>query len=179
MDAEKKFVELQPGVYNNIFDDIPVKTCILNHPIVDLGYAFEINKTKIVYISDFEHYTDVFIAAIRKKKNPFHQEIEKQIFSDLINDIKKFIYAADILIIDAEYSSEEYKLKIGWGHSTYQDIYELTADCNIKKLCFFHHSPIRKDDELLKIETHFQEKNKIDNFFDSVFAAREGMTIKL
>jgi len=177
--SEKKFTELEPGIYDNLIPGVTVQTCLLNHPITDLGYSFITEGRKISYITDFEYYSDLFIKSVRKKNESYYQEIEKYIFSNLRDEITSFIAGADLLIIDASYTDEEYKTRTGWGHSTFDDIYLLAKKARVKNLCFFHHETNRDDDELESIEKKFIEKNKIENAVESVFAAREGMKLNI
>jgi phosphoribosyl 1,2-cyclic phosphodiesterase len=55
---------------------------------------------------------------------------------------------ADLLLHDAQYTSEEYRNTRGWGHSTYQDVLDLAIDANVKRLGLIHHDPDHTDDDL-------------------------------
>ena len=52
---------------------------------------------------------------------------------------------ADLLIHDAEYTPEEYKKKVEWGHSVYTDALELAFQADVKKLGLFHLNQERTD----------------------------------
>jgi ribonuclease BN (tRNA processing enzyme) len=71
-------------------------------------------------------------------------------FKDYLN----FCSEADLLIHDAEYTPEEYKITKTWGHSSYTDALNLAFNAGVKKLGLFHLNPERTDkamDKILKI----------------------------
>ena len=55
---------------------------------------------------------------------------------------------ADLLIHDAQYTDEEYRSCIGWGHSTYEHAFAFAAIVGAKHFIPFHHDPSH-DDEML------------------------------
>ena len=89
--------------------------------------------------------------------------------------IELFAKDADLLIHDAQYTTEDYlsivSPKQGFGHSTF-DMAERTAACaNARRLACFHFDPSYNDDRLSKIEAELKSKNK------NYFLAKEGMEI--
>ena len=61
--------------------------------------------------------------------------------------------ASDILIIDTQYTDEEYAKKIGWGHGSISSVVSLAIDAEVRKLLLFHHDPThddRKVDEMVE-----------------------------
>jgi phosphoribosyl 1,2-cyclic phosphodiesterase len=54
----------------------------------------------------------------------------------------------DLLIHDAQYSSEEYPQHIGWGHSAMEHTLKFATLAGAKHLVPFHHDPGHNDDEL-------------------------------
>jgi phosphoribosyl 1,2-cyclic phosphodiesterase len=61
---------------------------------------------------------------------------------------------AELLIHDAEYTPEEYKSKIEWGHSVYTDALELALKANVKQFGLFHLNQERTDLQADGILTH-------------------------
>ena len=53
---------------------------------------------------------------------------------------------ADIFIHDAQYTPEEYKSKVQWGHSPYDYTVRIGLQANVKTLVLFHHDPLHDDD---------------------------------
>ena len=65
----------------------------------------------------------------------------------------EFLNGVDILIIDAQYTDDEYLHKIGWGHGSLSSVVSLALDAGVRKLFLFHHDPNRDDrgiDELVE-----------------------------
>lgn len=79
----------------------------------------------------------------------------------------------DLLIHDAQYSDEEYKHKIGWGHSTYKMAIENAKKSNVKKLCLTHYNSLDTDEKLDKREKEISEE------FRNLIFAKEGLEINL
>lgn len=75
---------------------------------------------------------------------------------------KKFIQFAkncDLLIHDAQYTSEDYlnphASKQGFGHSTYDMAIEVMKQANAKNLAFFHYDPSYDDEKLNRIKEYY------------------------
>jgi len=64
------------------------------------------------------------------------------------NDYLKFCSGADLLIHDAEYTPEEYKTFVDWGHSVYTDALDLALKAGVKKLGLFHLNQERTDRQM-------------------------------
>jgi len=87
----------------------------------------------------------------------------------------EFARGTDLLIHDAQYTSQEYVTgpKQGWGHSTPEMAIAIAQAAKVKKLVLFHHDPSHDDDTLAEIERKAQEA------FPNTILAYEGLTIKL
>ncbi len=59
-----------------------------------------------------------------------------------------FLRGADVAVVDAQYTDEEYPDRQGWGHSTFSAWPELAAEAGVRWLLFSHHDPARTDDQL-------------------------------
>jgi phosphoribosyl 1,2-cyclic phosphodiesterase len=68
---------------------------------------------------------------------------------------------ADLLIHDSQYTLEEYKSKIGWGHSTMLHALRFATLAEVKKLLLFHHDPTHTDSMLDNIYEDFIRENSI------------------
>jgi len=64
------------------------------------------------------------------------------------NDYLDFCSEADLLIHDAEYTPEEYKTFVDWGHSVYTDALNLALKAGVKKLGLFHLNQERTDRQM-------------------------------
>ncbi len=63
-------------------------------------------------------------------------------------DYLEFCQGADLLLHDAEYTPQEYKLLIEWGHSSYMDVLEMAFRAGVKRLGLFHLNQERTDQEV-------------------------------
>jgi ribonuclease BN (tRNA processing enzyme) len=52
---------------------------------------------------------------------------------------------ADVLLLDAQYTSGEYERYRGWGHSTWEQAVELAAQVKAERLLITHHDPAKND----------------------------------
>ena len=55
---------------------------------------------------------------------------------------------ADLLLHDAQYTAEEYRATLGWGHSTLSDTLRFAWRAQAKRLLMFHHDPAHADAQL-------------------------------
>jgi ribonuclease BN (tRNA processing enzyme) len=80
------------------------------------------------------------------------------------------------LIHDGQYTEEEYKNKIGWGHSSMKDAALFASIAQVKHLIFFHHDPSHTDKQL---DNFYSALRKNENFLFEYQMAVEGMEINL
>jgi phosphoribosyl 1,2-cyclic phosphodiesterase len=60
---------------------------------------------------------------------------------------------ADVLLHDAQYTSEEYVDHVGWGHSAIEHVVQFALTADVEQLVLFHHDPAHADDDLESIHT--------------------------
>ncbi|PJK28885.1 MBL fold metallo-hydrolase [Minwuia thermotolerans] len=130
-------------------DDVVVKTCPLEHPNDATGYRVEFDGRSICYITDTEHPAEG-------------------------NDprLVEFLKDADIVIYDASYTDEEYKQRVGWGHSTWEAGMRLCDAANAKTYVVFHHDPEHDDDFMDGIA------RDVETARPGSVVAREGMVLR-
>ncbi|MBL0051365.1 MAG: hypothetical protein IPP29_07560 [Bacteroidetes bacterium] len=63
---------------------------------------------------------------------------------------------------DAQYSSEEYKTRVGWGHSSVEDAIDFGTLARVKKIVLFHHDPAHTDDNLKTMLAETLQEKKCD-----------------
>lgn len=93
--------------------------------------------------------------------------------------VLKFVQDVDLLFHDGEYTKDEYKRKIGWGHSSIQDTLEFALKAKVKKLGLFHLNQDRTDDRMDKIIKECQSDLKKRNSALDCFAVPCNMEIHL
>ena len=82
---------------------------------------------------------------------------------------------ADLLIHDAQYTSDEYGQRVGWGHSAVEHAASLADLADADRLVLFHHEPDHDDET---IDRMVDEARSLRLRGDAV-GAREGMTFEL
>jgi phosphoribosyl 1,2-cyclic phosphodiesterase len=102
------------------------------HPGPTLGYRIAADGKTLAYIPDHE---------------PFLGGEDGGRASDWLSG-----YAvsadADVLVHDAQYTTEEYAARVGWGHSSIDQTVRYARAAGAKRLVLFHHDPLHSDTEL-------------------------------
>jgi len=147
-----------------------LSTVHLNHPSNTLGYVVQHRQKKFGYVTDNEFITDL---TERPKGDPRSQ------FDEYNLKIINFIQDAEVIIIDAQYTKEEYQAKRGWGHSQYEAVLAVAMAANVKKCILFHHDPTHSDDDMDRIVSHCREIIKHRGGDMDCIGAQEGLEITL
>lgn len=150
MGADLSFEEVRQGAVFLLGADVTVRTAALNHPDGATGYRIEHLGRSLCYVTDTEHVPG----------RPDH-------------NILDLIAGADLVIYDSTYTEEEWKTKIGWGHSTWNEGVRLCRAAGVRQLALFHHDPDHDDEDVAAIERAAQTE------WPGVFAARERTTVNL
>jgi phosphoribosyl 1,2-cyclic phosphodiesterase len=147
-------------------EDIKVETMKLNHPGNALGYKFHVNGKTVVYISDNEPKSDEY-------------DIENEKVIKFNDELLNFTKDVNILINDAQYTPEEFKTRVTWGHSPYDFTVHLALTSNVKKLVIFHHDPVHNDefvDDMILAAKKIADTAEGDL---EIVGAKEGLEIAL
>lgn len=148
-----------------------VDTMYLNHPGFTLAYRVEYNGKSVVYASDNEPYpiqsSDApEMAGMKYQGKDNHRIIE-------------FSKNCDLLIHDCQYTPEQYKTKVGWGHSPYDYVTEIAWKANVKRLAVHHHDPSHDDAFVDSIVNSVKNLLREKGARTEAFGAREGLEIEL
>lgn len=162
------------------YGPIKINYSNVHHPGITYGYKIQVNDKTIIYASDNEC---MFIEkSIKKRSDEFNEE-EHDFFREMVQEEHQLelnlFKDADILIHDAQYTSEDYNKKRGWGHSCYIDTINTAIHANVKELYLFHHDPNYDD---ATMETILKHSNKIIKEKGSSLVchlAKEGTIINL
>lgn len=98
--------------------------------------------------------------------------------ASLTSEVARYMDGADALVLDAQYTPDEYNGKIGipkkgWGHSTMVDAAQVAQAVDARRLLLFHHDPAHNDD---LVENMAEEAR---NHFFATEPAREGKRLVL
>ena len=139
------------------------------HPGGSIRFRLSSGAAKIVYASDVE--LDAFITGRPADKS---KKVKAQVAA-----YKAFIQDADLLIGDGQYSTEEYKRCVGWGHTSMPVLAEVASECGVKRLAVFHHDPQHSDHYLDRAAHRLSPEYAEGEDPMSLFWAREGMTLSV
>jgi len=151
-----------------------VTSFYVNHPAMTLAFRLEHDGKSMVYLTDNEPYK--YTLSTQPGGTPREAEFSEQQDQRLID----FIAKADLLIVEAQYTLEEYlNGKIGWGHSPIESVVEFAARADVKQLAIYHHDPMHDDAKVDSMVHHAQQLLRKEKKETACFGAQEGMTIRL
>jgi len=107
------------------------------HPAATVGFKFQIGDKTLAYVSDNE-----FLYGYLGDPKPIALDSSILMPHRRLVD---FLAGADLLIGEAQYTNEEYRTKIGWGHSSLSNACLLTRLAQVKRWVVTHHDPLHDD----------------------------------
>jgi phosphoribosyl 1,2-cyclic phosphodiesterase len=119
-------------------DSVHITPIALSHPNSGSGYKFTEGNKTFVFITDNE------LGYLHKGGLPPEAYAE-------------FAAEADLFIHDAEYTPDEYRNTIEWGHSTYPEVVAMACRAKVKRLGLFHLNQERSDRQMDAIVTLCRE----------------------
>ena len=157
--------------------NVQVRSKFMNHPGVCVGYRIFAGKGSIAYLPDHEPYEACKLhSAESHSLNP--EQTQKRAREDRA-ELVKFLQGSDLLILDTQYTDEEYQSHVGWGHGSLSTAISLALDASVRKLILFHHDPTHDDDMIDKmVETARKIAAKSQSHLE-VEGAREGAEMTL
>ncbi len=124
---------LHPVAENSFaIGEFQIRSALVCHPGPTVGYRIRTPGGVLAYLPDHEPALGVADFPIRPDWTSGYA---------LAAD-------ADLLIHDAQYSTEEYETHVGWGHSALRHTFAFAALTEVKHLVLFHHDPSHSDDDL-------------------------------
>jgi phosphoribosyl 1,2-cyclic phosphodiesterase len=153
-------------------DDLQITSFYMNHPAMTLAYKIFDGEKTFIFATDNEPYRYTLHAV---RKDP----LASQYGAELDQKFIEFISGADFVVCDAQYTLEEYRLKVGWGHSPIESVVEFAIKANVKQLALYHHDPSHDDATVDAIVKHAQKLISTQKSSVQCFGAAEGMEIKL
>jgi phosphoribosyl 1,2-cyclic phosphodiesterase len=123
---------------------VQVHAIFVNHPGVCAGYRLFTSAGSVAFLPDHEPFGFLHSA----KSNHMTPEETKKAATEERSKLVQFLHGSDLLILDAQYTDEEYQRHIGWGHSSLSSVVSLALDADVRQLLLFHHDP-NHDDEMI------------------------------
>jgi ribonuclease BN (tRNA processing enzyme) len=90
------------------------------------------------------------------------------------NTLIDFVRGVDLLVLDTQYTEEEYHQRLGWGHGCLPDSVALARQAEVKQLVLFHHDPAHTD---FNIDSMVEEARELAPDSLLVTAAQENETV--
>jgi phosphoribosyl 1,2-cyclic phosphodiesterase len=156
---------------------VRVRSKFLNHPGVCVGYRLFTSSGSLAFLPDNEPY-DAFKLHSAKSHLLSPEQTQKRAEKERAG-LVQFLERCDLLILDAQYTDEEYQAHVGWGHGSLSSGVALALDAEVRKLILFHHDPNHDDamvDEMVKQARALVSKRGKTL---EVVAAREGEEFSL
>ncbi len=155
---------------------LEVHAAFVNHPGVCVGYRIFTSAGSIAFLPDHEPY-EFFLHSARA--NNLSEEQAKKTAADERDNLVEFLRRSDILILDAQYTDEEYETHIGWGHGSISNAVSLALDAGVQTLLLFHHDPNHDDQTVEAMEKSARELVAKSGKPLEIAAAQEGSEILL
>ncbi|HEX5626105.1 MAG TPA: MBL fold metallo-hydrolase [Saprospiraceae bacterium] len=130
-------------IENSMFEIGPftIQSRYIIHPGPTVGYRLKTPQGVLAFLPDHEPALG---------RNEIQKDLNWLSGSELALN-------ADILIHDAQYTSDEYAAKVGWGHSSLEDALEFAAVTKVGKLYLMHHDPMHTDSMLDNMYNQLKE----------------------
>ena len=161
MPAELEFIERNPGETFEV-GALKITPHRLMHPIPTFGYRIDEGTTRFVFATDNE------IAMFANNEN------------GTLKEMAQWCQDADLLVHDAQYSSDEYQTHVGFGHSTFEEALALAEQAGVQQLAFFHHDPAHSDTDVdALIEEAIGNHRQAGGAEVNAFPAAEELEIRL
>jgi phosphoribosyl 1,2-cyclic phosphodiesterase len=134
---------------------------LVKHPGPTVGYRVEENGAAHAYLPDHEPALGSDLSTVGTEW------------------ISGFALAqgATVLLHDGQYTEAEYDERVGWGHSSTEDVVTFARRAGARRLVLFHHDPLHSDEQLEGVLTRANELGASGP--GQIELAREGMSFEL
>jgi phosphoribosyl 1,2-cyclic phosphodiesterase len=154
-------------------DEVRVAATYLNHPGMTLGYRVTGAGRRLVYAPDHEPYAQTLdhVAGRGAEGRAYGAHLDAALV--------EFAKGADLYIGDTQYTDEEYRGRIGWGHSPLTSTVSVALAAGARALALFHHDPMHGDDAMDAMERAACEMVAARGATMACFAAAEGQSLTI
>lgn len=149
-------------------NDLTIETIEPNHSKGTLSFRITEGEKSVVYMTDNEILYETF------SDNPSLNDLATR-----NKKLIKFCSGADYLIHDCMYTLDDFKSKIGWGHSDNIALAFFSILAKVKNLLLFHYEPEYSDSQVTKMLNQTKKILSECNTKIKCSASKELMEIKL
>ncbi len=171
MDAMKAKLEFENLESEIQIDDVKITSIALPHPGGALAYKFSTESGTFIFATDCE------LDAIAPNADQLPTgSIDGREFPEEFID---FFQGVDLLVIDCQFTDEQYETRKGWGHNSVSTVIDFCQQTEIRSVALTHHDPSSSDADIRRIVEHMDRtlKATMQEMAPRVFAAREEMTV--
>ncbi len=143
------------GAKRSTLGSFAVATFPLNHPGGCTGFRLDARGKSIAYLPDHE---------------PFGSATPQALASQTA--LIEFLKNVDLLVLDTQYTAEEYAGRRGWGHGSLPESVDLALAANARELVLFHHDPSHHDGQIDAMLAMARQRSAGTRL--AINAAREG-----
>ena len=151
---------------------VKVRAKFANHPGICAGYRLFTSAGSIAYMPDNEPYEPLKMHLA--VQNGIDGKEARDFADSERGKLVEFLRDCEVAILDAQYTDEEYKGHVGWGHSSLSSVIELALDTNVKRVLLFHHDPSHDDDMIDRMVEQARELVRKSGKATVIEGAREG-----
>ena len=138
--------------------DLTVTGAAVIHPGPTVGYRIQAPEGTLAYLPDHEPALGAPGFPLAPAWTSGHE---------LAADV-------DLLIHDTQYTADEYAQRVGWGHSSVDQMWAFALQARARRLVTFHHDPGHADEELDAIVADLQSREGPE-----VFGGAEGLELRV
>lgn len=156
---------------------VKVAAKFANHPGICAGYRLFTTGGSIAFFPDNEPY-DILKQRLAARDGSSADEAHDFAMSERAK-LVEFLADCDVLIMDTQYTDDEYQKHVGWGHGSMSSVISIALEANVRRLFLFHHDP-NHDDEMIDDMVEQARHLVLDSGkLMEVEAAREGAEVWL
>jgi len=156
---------------------VKVEAKFANHPGICAAYRLFTSGGSIAYMPDNEPYERLKLQLAAQ--NGIDRNEARNFAGGERAKMVEFLRDCDVAILDSQYTDEEYKGHVGWGHSPLSSTVSLALDANVKRVLLFHHDPSHDDDMIDGMVEQARELIRKSGKAMAIEGAREGAEIVL
>ena len=130
------------------------------HPGATVGYRIEADGGSLAYLTDHEPALGSDLASPPEWTSGF-----------------AVASGADVLIHDCQYTQDEYAARVGFGHSSVDQVARFAEMTKVDRVLLYHHDPMHTDVELDRMREDVVQRWGVDD--GRVQIAAEGLTLEV
>ncbi|HEX8678316.1 MAG TPA: response regulator [Chthoniobacterales bacterium] len=125
---------------------VQVRSKFANHPGICAGYRLYTSGGSIAFFPDNEPY-ELLKLHLAERDNTSTDDARAFAKAERTK-LVEFLHGSDVLVLDTQYTDEEYRKHVGWGHGSLSRAVSLALEAKVHRLILFHHDPSHDDEKI-------------------------------